>query len=101
MQSSQNYTYYASFLRSYVKILRNNFIFCDFCCATQPVTDFRDARYSASDMLSELIQMADSGELDSEIIPKVETIENWISRYSAACKREMAAIALERQGQNQ
>ncbi|CAG8693916.1 9637_t:CDS:2 [Funneliformis caledonium] len=40
------------------------------------------------------------GEFDSEIILKVEKIENWISRYSAACKREMAAIALERQEQN-
>ncbi len=53
-------------------------------------------RYSANDILLELIYMADSGKLDSEIIPKVETIENWISRYSAACKCEMAAIALER-----
>ncbi|PKB99016.1 hypothetical protein RhiirA5_430399 [Rhizophagus irregularis] len=58
-------------------------------------------RYSANNMLSELIHMANSGELDPEIIPKIETIENWISRYSAACKREMAAIALERQVQNQ
>jgi hypothetical protein len=58
-------------------------------------------RYSANDMLSELIHMANNGEFDSEIIPKVETIENWIGRYSAACKREMAAIALERQEQNQ
>jgi len=57
-------------------------------------------RYSANDMLSELIHMASSGELDPEIIPKIETIENWIGRYSAACKREMAAIALERQVQN-
>ena len=54
-----------------------------------------------NDMLSELIHMANNGELDSEIIPKVETIENWIGRYSAACKREMAAIALKRQEQNQ
>ncbi|PKY62902.1 hypothetical protein RhiirA4_490297 [Rhizophagus irregularis] len=58
-------------------------------------------RYSANDMLSELIHMANSGELDPEIIPKIETIENWINRYSATCKREMAAIALERQVQNQ
>ncbi|CAB5381169.1 unnamed protein product [Rhizophagus irregularis] len=42
-----------------------------------------------------------NGELDPEIIPKIETIENWISRYSAACKREITAIALERQVQNQ
>ena len=45
--------------------------------------------------------MANNGNFDSEIIPKVETIENQISRYSAACKREMAAIALECQEQNQ
>ncbi|RGB39733.1 hypothetical protein C1646_754231 [Rhizophagus diaphanus] len=56
-------------------------------------------RYSANDILSEL--MANREELDSEIIPKIEIIENWISRYSAAYKREMAAIALERQVQNQ
>ncbi|RHZ71753.1 hypothetical protein Glove_253g31 [Diversispora epigaea] len=36
-------------------------------------------RYSANDMLSELTHMANNGELDSEIIPKVETIKNWIS----------------------
>ncbi|RHZ78942.1 hypothetical protein Glove_153g67 [Diversispora epigaea] len=46
-------------------------------------------------MLSELVDMAASEELDPETIPKVETIENWIGRYSAACKREMAAIVLE------
>ncbi|POG66560.1 hypothetical protein GLOIN_2v1780400 [Rhizophagus irregularis DAOM 181602=DAOM 197198] len=58
-------------------------------------------RYSANDMLSELIHMVNNGELDPEIIPKIETIENWISRYSATCKHKMAAIALERQMQNQ
>ncbi|RHZ78941.1 hypothetical protein Glove_153g66 [Diversispora epigaea] len=52
-------------------------------------------RYTAQDMLSELVDMAASEELDPETIPKVETIENWIGRYSAACKREMAAIVLE------
>ncbi|RHZ74544.1 hypothetical protein Glove_221g16 [Diversispora epigaea] len=57
-------------------------------------------RYTAHDMLSELNDMAIEGELDPEIIPKVETIENWIGRYSAACKREMAAIVLERQEKN-
>ena len=58
-------------------------------------------RYSANDILSKLIHMSNNEKFDSEIIPKVETIENWIGRYSAACKREMAAIALERQEQNQ
>ncbi len=57
-------------------------------------------RYLANNMLLELIYMANSEELDFEIILKVKMIKNWISRYSAACKREIAAIALERQEQN-
>ncbi|PKK72982.1 hypothetical protein RhiirC2_709954 [Rhizophagus irregularis] len=58
-------------------------------------------QYSANDIVSELIHMANSRELNPKIISKIETIENWISRYSAACKREMVAIALKRQVQNQ
>ena len=60
----------------------------------------RSDRYSASDMLNELNNMANKGNLEFETIPKLETIQNWIARYSAACKREMADIVLQREEQN-
>jgi len=53
-------------------------------------------RYFAHDMLDELNDMANKGELEFEIIPRLETIQNWIARYSSACKREMADIVLQR-----
>jgi hypothetical protein len=56
-------------------------------------------RYSAHDMLNELNDMANKGELEFEIIPRLETIQNWIARYSSACKREMADIVLQREEQ--
>ncbi|CAG8617877.1 6825_t:CDS:10, partial [Funneliformis caledonium] len=56
--------------------------------------------YSASDMLNELNNMANKGELEFETIPRLETIQNWITRYSAACKREMADIVLQREEQS-
>ncbi|CAB5350191.1 unnamed protein product [Rhizophagus irregularis] len=54
---------------------------------------------SAHDMLNELNDMANKGELEFEIIPRLETIQNWIARYSSACKREMADIVLQREEQ--
>jgi len=60
----------------------------------------RSDRYSASDMLNELNNMANKGELEFETIPRLETIQNWIARYSAACKREMADIVLQREEQS-
>ena len=58
----------------------------------------RSDRYSVQDMLNELNDMANKGELEFEIIPKLGTIQNWITRYSSACKREMADIILQRGG---
>ncbi|GES87016.1 hypothetical protein GLOIN_2v1880126 [Rhizophagus clarus] len=45
----------------------------------------------------ELNDMANKGELEFKIIPRLETIQNWIARYSSACKREMADIVLRRE----
>ncbi|CAI2181409.1 17517_t:CDS:1, partial [Funneliformis geosporum] len=41
-------------------------------------------QYLANDMLLKLLHIADSEKLDSEIILKVEIIENWTSRYFVA-----------------
>src|SRR4051812_38934919 len=60
----------------------------------------RSDRYSASDMLNELNNMANKDDLEFETIPRLETIQNWIARYSAACKREMADIVLQREEQS-
>ena len=38
-------------------------------------------RYTAQDMYDELVQYAQEGEIKMEEIPKVATIQNWISRY--------------------
>ena len=41
-------------------------------------------------MLSELQKLVDDKELDVETLPKVETIERWIHKYSNYCKYESA-----------
>ncbi|CAJ0863144.1 187_t:CDS:2, partial [Entrophospora sp. SA101] len=45
-------------------------------------------RYTAQDMYSELIKMAEDGEINQESIPRVESIQSWITHYAAACKAE-------------
>ena len=37
-------------------------------------------------MYSELIKMAEDGEINQESIPRVESIQSWITRYATACK---------------
>jgi hypothetical protein len=54
----------------------------------------RSDRYSAQNMHAELVKMADDGEISQESIPKVESIQGWISRYAAACKAEMSKQAI-------
>ncbi|CAG8730713.1 7773_t:CDS:1, partial [Racocetra fulgida] len=46
--------------------------------------------YQPEDMLCALNKKADNNELDHTQIPKLETIRNWISRYSIAIKKEIA-----------
>jgi hypothetical protein len=50
----------------------------------------RFERYDAAGMLSELQKLVDDKELDAETLPKVETIERWIHKYSSYCKYELA-----------
>ncbi|CAG8574460.1 18359_t:CDS:2 [Dentiscutata erythropus] len=47
-------------------------------------------RYQPEDMLRALNKKADNNELDRTQIPKLETIRNWISRYSIVIKKEIA-----------
>ena len=47
-------------------------------------------RYLPEDMLRALNEKADNNELERTKIPKVETIRNWISRYSTVMKKETA-----------
>ena len=51
-------------------------------------------RYTAQDMYDELVQYAQEGEIKMEEIPKVATIQNWISRYTREHKQEAAARGL-------
>ncbi|CAJ0641172.1 16674_t:CDS:1, partial [Entrophospora sp. SA101] len=51
--------------------------------------------YDAGSMHADLVVMAEEGNLDRDEIPKTETINNWISRYSAAFRKESARIALQ------
>lgn len=54
-------------------------------------------RYTAERMLSELQALAIPGkELYGIMLPKIQTIRNWITRYTAECKEEMAEITLQR-----
>ncbi|CAG8520307.1 10708_t:CDS:2 [Funneliformis mosseae] len=56
-------------------------------------------RYSEQDMYNELVKLADKGELDRCKIPKVQTIKEWISRYSRQVKKEAAERASENHGE--
>ncbi|RHZ78917.1 hypothetical protein Glove_154g29 [Diversispora epigaea] len=47
-------------------------------------------RMSAKDMLNELKKIAEEGEIQSEEIPEIKTIEEWITRYSASLRKESA-----------
>ena len=45
-------------------------------------------RYTAQDMHSELMKMAEDDEINQESIPKIESIQSWIARYAVAYKTE-------------
>ncbi|RIB27357.1 hypothetical protein C2G38_2137871 [Gigaspora rosea] len=53
----------------------------------------KSERYTAKDMLQDLQQREQMGELETEEIPQLKTIENWISRYSSLHKKEVAKKA--------
>ena len=50
----------------------------------------KSERYSAKEMLEALRKKVETGELEETDIPKLKTIENWISRYSRQYKQAMA-----------
>ena len=51
-------------------------------------------RFTASTMLEELQKKIGTGELEVDEIPKIKTIENWITRYNQEHKKESAAKEL-------
>ncbi|CAG8735163.1 3260_t:CDS:2 [Gigaspora rosea] len=53
-------------------------------------------RYTAKDMLKELNEIAENGELMYEVIPSLKTIENWFTRFSSSSKKEQAERFLEK-----
>ena len=51
-------------------------------------------RFTASTMLEELQKKVRADELEADEIPKIKTIENWITRYNQEHKKESAAKEL-------
>ena len=49
----------------------------------------KSERYAAKGMLEELQNNVETGVLEANDIPKLKTIENWISRYSSQYKKAM------------
>jgi hypothetical protein len=52
-------------------------------------------KFSAQQMHDELVQCSQYGELDENDIPKVSTIQNWITSFSRKWKEIMAIRELE------
>jgi hypothetical protein len=50
-------------------------------------------RYNAQEMWIELTKLAEEDSLEETDIPKVSTIQNWIARYAAQYKQNMARQA--------
>jgi hypothetical protein len=46
-----------------------------------------------------LVKLADKGEIDRNKIPKIQTIKEWISRYSRQLKKAAAEKASEDAGE--
>ena len=53
-------------------------------------------RYSAQEMWNELTRLVEEGSLEETDIPKVSTIQNWIARYAAQHKQNMAQAVADR-----
>lgn len=52
-------------------------------------------KLTAKEMHEELLELAHSGEIDEDHVPKVTTIQNWIGRYSREFNQRGTVIALE------
>ena len=48
-------------------------------------------RMSADEMVQELNELVKEGEIQVDDVPQVKTVENWISRTSAALRKQAAA----------
>ncbi len=51
-------------------------------------------RYTAQDMQHELTKCAQEGEIDTENIPKIVTIQNWISKTTREYREKAATRVL-------
>jgi len=47
-------------------------------------------RMSAKDMVMQLKQLAEGGEISVDEMPEIKTVESWITRYSAYLHKESA-----------
>lgn len=47
-------------------------------------------RMSAKDMVIQLKQLAEEGEIQESEVPEIKTVEGWITRYSASLRKESA-----------
>ena len=47
-------------------------------------------RMSAKEMVMQLKNLAEEGEIQESEIPEVKTVEGWITRYSASLRKEAA-----------
>ena len=53
----------------------------------------KSERHTAESMLTQLKQNVENGVIEEEEIPKLETIRNWISRYTSQHRQEAAIVA--------
>ena len=47
-------------------------------------------RMSAKDMVIQLKQLAEEGEIQESEVPEIKTVEGWITRYSASLHKKSA-----------
>lgn len=61
----------------------------------------KSQRYTPESMHQELVEEANNNNsFTLEQVPKVETIRNWISRYSSAIKKDISDKILEKSNVN-
>lgn len=53
----------------------------------------KSERHTAESMLVQLRQNVEDGVIEEEEVPKLETIRNWISRYTNQHRQESARVA--------
>jgi len=56
----------------------------------------KSKRYTATTMLESLKRKVEEGELGEDEIPKLQTIQGWISRYSAQHRQKMAEMTVNK-----